>query len=229
MNFTGENVFSGADLSKPEGGLLFAEGNPPSQHLNDITLTLALSGGGKKLKAPATIKLTSVELTLDIANAPLPGQPLKPLPMPDKQTVGARVFVQSTRAVLIVGQPKPSDLNHELTLSTLSGCVELLARATASKGGTPLSGVLKIKSGTIPPAGKPFFIEGRFPSKNVTHETYALGIGTGVMGRRWKIRIPPRPRTSLRLYSYPPRAQGFEGRPRPRSSGQRLLYPRQPA
>jgi len=182
MNFTGENVFSGADLAKPEGVLLFAEGKTPSQRKDDIILTLTLSGGGKKLKAPATMKVSSVELSLGIANAPLPGQPVKPIPMPNKQTVGARVFVQSTRAVLIVGQPKPFDINHELTLSTLSGRVELFAKATASKGETPLAGVLKIKSGSILPAGQQFFIEGRFPSKNVADETYELGIGTSVMG-----------------------------------------------
>ena len=182
MKFSGENVFSGVDLSKPEGVLIFAEGNAPSKRKDDITLTLTLSGGGKKLKAPATLKLTSVELSLDISNPPLPGNSVKPIPMPDNQTVVARVFVKSTRAVLIVGKPKPFDLNHELVLSTLSGRVELFAKANAFKGETPLSGVVKIESGSILASGKQFFVEGRFPSKNVADESFELGIGTRVMG-----------------------------------------------
>ncbi|HEU0122093.1 MAG TPA: OmpA family protein [Bryobacteraceae bacterium] len=187
LSFSGGNVFSGAELSAPGGVLLFAEGKTASLAKDDIKLTLTLSGGTKKIKGPATIKLTSVELTLDICHPPKPNQAPAPLPMPDKQTKGARVFVQgdppsSRRAVLIVRQPKPANLNHDLLLHTLSGRVETFAAQTPAKGQTPLPAVIKIKSSSIPSAGKQFFVEGRFASKVEAEETYHLGIGTGVMG-----------------------------------------------
>ena len=186
MNFTGENVFDGAALSSPEGVLLFGEGVTFSRAKNDITLTLTLSGGSKKVKPPANLKLTSVELTLDICDPPLPGRAPVPLPVPDKQTKGAKVFVQgdppqARRAVLIVRPPKPSNLNHDLLLHTLSGRVELFGKQTPAKGETPLSGVVKIPSNSIG-AGKSFFVEGRFPSKKAAEETYHLGINTGALG-----------------------------------------------
>lgn len=183
----GDNEFSGAELSKPEGVLLFGEGVTASAKKDDVLLTLALSGGTKKKKPPATMKLTCVELVLDICDPPPPGKAPVPLPAPDKRSKGAKVFAQgeglkSRRAVLIVRKPKPATLDTELMLHTLSGRVDTFSQQVPAKGQTALSGVIKIKTSSIPAAGKSFFVEGKFPSKKDAEETYHLGIATKAIG-----------------------------------------------
>jgi hypothetical protein len=187
MTFTGDNVFDGADLSKPDGVVIFGEGVTPSAKKGDITLTFTLSGGTKKVKPPASMTLTSVELSLDIAPPPKPGQPPKPLPSPDKLTKGVTVFAQgdpphAKRAVLIVGQTKPASLKHELAIHTLSGKVDLFDKQVPSKGEKPKPGVVLLNSSSIPAAGKQFFVEGKFASEKDADATYSVGILTGALG-----------------------------------------------
>lgn len=187
LTFKGDNEFAGADLSKPDGVLVFAEGIEASKSKNDITVTLTLSGGTKKVKPPAKMKVTSVELTLDIADPPASGKQPVPLPMPDKQTKGARVFRQgdpplARRAVLIVRPPKPANLNHELFVHTLSGGIDIFDQQKPAKGQTPHGAIVKIKSSAIPAGGKQFFVEGKFANKNPGEDTIHIGIQTSVSG-----------------------------------------------
>jgi len=187
MSFVGDNVFDGADLSKKDGVVLFAEGVTASLNKDDITLILTLSGGSKKVKPPATMKLTSVELTLDIAPPPASKQQPQPLPVPDKRTKGVTVSAQddpphARRAVLIVRPPKPPNLNHDLLLHTLSGRVDAFDEQVPAKEQKPKSGVIEIKSNSIPGTGLQFFVQGKFPSNKQADETYSLGINTGALG-----------------------------------------------
>ncbi|MBM3752620.1 MAG: OmpA family protein [Acidobacteria bacterium] len=187
LTFNGDNTFPGADLSKPGGVIVAAEGIEASKSKKDITLTLTLSGGTKKVKPPAKLKLTSVELTLDIAHPPAAGKNPEPLPMPDKQTKGARVFRQgdpplARRAVLTVRPTKPANLNHDLLLHTLSGRIDIFTQQTPAKGQAPTSGVITVPSASIPATGKQFFVEGKFASKHPAEETIHIGIQTNVHG-----------------------------------------------
>ena len=59
-----DNVFPGGRLRT--GVRLFAEGASPSAALDDVQLTLTLTAGATPVGPPATVTMTTVELTLDI-------------------------------------------------------------------------------------------------------------------------------------------------------------------
>ncbi|HEV3469729.1 MAG TPA: hypothetical protein VG148_10440 [Pyrinomonadaceae bacterium] len=126
-----ERTFTAKELSV--GFDLFAEGVKASGNLDDFTLRLTLAPGPTPVGPPAEVKLTAVELTLDVSPPRTPPAPFAPLPQPpaakppanpppkDKWFGGAVVSVQDAgnnqpRAQLVVRQVKPSGFAGKLVL-----------------------------------------------------------------------------------------------------------------
>jgi hypothetical protein len=131
LKFDGtDNKFQGANLTA--GIDLLAVANAPSKSMNDVVLTLTLSGGSKQILPPATTKLTAVQATLDIcdprindASAPVPLPTANAIPgagaATDKFYLGRPLPKQpdvkiDERATLIVRDVKPSDFKKDLEL-----------------------------------------------------------------------------------------------------------------
>src|SRR2546430_11652163 len=95
LKFDGnDNKFPGAKLSA--GFDVYAVAKSASAGMNDVTLTLTLTGGSKKIGSPAKIQLTAVEGTLDICGPP-GGDATGPTPTPPAPTRprgGAKPAVQ---------------------------------------------------------------------------------------------------------------------------------------
>lgn len=192
------NKFSGAELTK--GVELEAVGLTPSTSVDDIELTLTLTGGTKKIKPPAKAKMTSVRVTLDIceprtSNTSDPPVLATPTATPaagststDKVFGGRPVPLQfktnyDERAVLIVRQVEPKDFKKNLVLIPEDDKVKLFA---IEKPGTtnpenPLPNPHVIDPSKIPAAGLKFFGEGSKESVSARDTGFRLGIA-GVTG-----------------------------------------------
>src|SRR5215475_3934683 len=113
IKFNGiDNVFNGSLLKS--GVTLYAEGAQPSAALDDVKLTLQLSGGSKDKGPDATATATSVEVTLDICKPRTSAAADPPtLSQAEKINPGRAIHVQNSasrhlRAMLIVGPVKPA-------------------------------------------------------------------------------------------------------------------------
>lgn len=183
-----DNVFQGAQLQK--GVKVFAEAVKPSAALDDVVLTLTLSGGTAITLPPAVAKMTAVELTLDICESRTKtGVDPAPLPQPttatkpatgvsqDKLFGGRRVHVQDSgfrkRAMMIIRQAKPATFKGTLVLSPLNAKVKVFA---VEGGGTAIAPPHEIDNSLIGPSGQKLFVEGASVSSVLNDTGFQLGI-----------------------------------------------------
>lgn len=184
FNAANEATFSGARLGG--GGLrLFAEGMAASGATDDVVLTLSLSPGSPAPGLPATLRLTAVELTLDVClsrTAPA----VDPVPMTAAAKVATGRFVQVAdanvsheRAKLIARQLRPAGFAADLVLNALDRAnprVRIFTEEEPSLLQTRLTLPNTFLSGLTLADGLPFFCEARAPSGAVRDTGFQLGI-----------------------------------------------------
>ncbi len=193
ITFNGiDNVFTGDELRF--GVTLFAEGAAPSATMDDVTLTLALSGGSKPKGAPATLKMTAVEVTLDICDPrtstsvdpPALSQPpaAKPAakPQPKDKIFGGRGLPlqsdpkENERAILIVRKIKPAAFVGNLVLTALTDQVRAFSKELPEAGEAPLAKRHLFPSSLVQTADAKFFAEGAALSTKGHDTGFQLGI-----------------------------------------------------
>lgn len=168
-----DNVFSGGKLTS--GVKLYAEGASGGE----VTITLALAGGDKKIGPDATAKLTSVEVTLEIGKKrTAPGVDPALLSEEEKVDPGRAIHVQDTgkkhlRALLIIKQAKPASFTGTLVLRANNGNVKVFDSETAGAE-KPLP--YETAANTIPPAGLKLWVEGATVSGSLKDTELKLGV-----------------------------------------------------
>ncbi len=193
ITFNGtDNVFTGDELRI--GVTLFAEGAAPSATMNDITLTLTLSGGTKPKAAPASVKMTAVEVTLDIceprtsffndppvlSQPPTATPPAKPQPR-DKVFGGRGLPVQedpkaNERAILFVRKIKPATFVGNLVLTALTNQVQAFLKEFPEAAEVALPKRHVFPSTLVQAADARFFAEGVTVSTTGRDTGFQLGI-----------------------------------------------------
>ncbi len=217
ITFNGaDNVFSGAALTA--GVNVFAEGASASGAMDDITLTLTLSGGPNPVGPPATATMTSVDLTLDIAvSRTADGVDPTVMSAGDKINTGRFVHVQDPgnshgRAMIIVRQAAPAAFTGTLELTTLNNRVRIFA--AEAPGGAALPLPHAIPNAGIPATGQQFFVEGAAVSGALRDAGVRLGIQglepdgdrvnvTVVRFSNFRVDVPSTPANTNRLANSP--------------------------
>ena len=184
-----DNVFRGKALTA--GVQLFVEGATASSGLDDVVLTLTLDKGTGLKGPPAKVKLTVVELTLDVCETrapgggdppPLPQPPAQPGANPtDKVSFGRGLAVQDAektreRAMLIVQQPKPAAFAGKLALMRVNDKVQAFKVEDPHDAGGPIADREVFDGNTVPARGLRFFVEGAKASAEPRDTGYRLGI-----------------------------------------------------
>ena len=204
LKFDGkDNKFAGANLTA--GVDLYAVAKKPSAAMNDVELTLTLSGGSKKNGPPAKIQLTAVELTLDICE-PRVDDTTDPHPLPtansapaagatptDKYYLGRPLPEQvkpkvDERATLIVRQVKPAAFKGNLELTADNAQIQLYTAEKPADNQTPIALPLTLSPSKIVPAGYMLFVEGATVSSKPRETGVKIAI-KGVKGEADAVRL----------------------------------------
>lgn len=184
------NAFPGNQLTA--GVQVFAEGVTACTATDHIQLLLTLSAGSPPAGIPGSIRLTSVEVTLDVGRSRT-APSVDPVPMPavDKVNIGRPVQVAEPgntheRAMLFVRPPSPASFSCTLAVRPLAAPaaagppVQLFTEEIPAAGQTPLSTPHTIASIlTLPataPAGARLFAQGTAASTTVRDTGVQLGI-----------------------------------------------------
>ncbi|APR87764.1 hypothetical protein A7982_13113 [Minicystis rosea] len=188
IHFDGrDNVFApgatprwarGATL--PGGVTVYVEGIAPSAAMDDITLTLALTGGSRPRGPDDTATITSVEVTLDICGPRPSGGGAPPaLSTDDKVHVGRDILVQDAanhfeRAQVIIRPVRPAAFTGRVVLEALNGDV------TAFNNEHPTAGEASVLPLTVAAsaigAGRTVWAQGAHPSTGMRTTGFRLGI-----------------------------------------------------
>lgn len=195
LDLAAGHVFTAAELSA--GVQLSVESTVPSGAANDVQLTLTLAPSAAvpvPLGGPATIRMTAVELTLDVAlSRTSPGVTPPLLSANDKINTGR--FVQARdpgfsheRAMIILRPPNPS-ISLTVVLEATSTRVPPPASAQVQAFGieAPAAGQFPQPSPvtfpspllTITPGGMQLFVEGSPPASTAVRDT---GFRYGIQG-----------------------------------------------
>ena len=191
----GDNVFTADELRV--GVTLFAEGAKASSVMDDVTLTLSLSGGTKRTGPPATAKMTAVEVTLDIceprestaADPPALAQPPAATPAsgskPKDKIFGGRGLPEQTegktseRALLLVRRIQPPSFNGKLVLTAIGDSVRAFTRELPADDPAPKQPLPKrhvFPAANVKDADGRFFAEGIKASGALRDTGFQLGI-----------------------------------------------------
>lgn len=181
-----DNLFTGAQLGA--GVTLFAEGTTVSAAMDDVQLTLTLSGGASPIGPPAIVTMTALELTLDVALSRTAAGVDPPL-LSAVQKINPGRFVQvrdpglsHERAMLIVQPPRPAGFTGTLVLTTIdtpNPLVRLFTTETPAAADVVTATPHPIPAGPIPATGARFFIEARTFSPAVRNTGFRLGVQGG--------------------------------------------------
>lgn len=173
-----QNLFNGTQLGA--GVQVFAESTAPSASVEDFQLALTLNPDVLPAGQPAVVKMTAVEITLDIAQSRIsPNAPPPILSSTDKINPGRVLIVQDAsfsheRAMLVVNPPNP---NVSLTLRLASSVlVQGFAIENPAVGQVPIANPNLIPSLILPTTGSQFFAEGKAPGSALRDTTFKLGI-----------------------------------------------------
>ncbi len=173
-----QNVFNGTQLGA--GVQVFAESTAPSASAEDFQLTLTLNPDALPAGQPAVIKMTAVEITLDIAQSRTSPSVTPPvLSSTDKIDPGRVLIVQDAsfsheRAMVLVRPPNP---NVPLTLRLASSALaQGFAIENPAAGQVPIANPNLIPSFILPATGSQFFAEGKAPGSALRDTTFTLGI-----------------------------------------------------
>jgi hypothetical protein len=197
LKFDGaDNKFLGAKLSA--GFNLIATAKSPSAKVNDVLLTLTLSGGSKIIGPPAKIRFTAIQVTLDICEPRLDDK-VDPIPLPtanvvpppgsnpiDKFHLGRPLPVQTNpkideRAMLIVRDVQPKDFvgNLELSLDAAdNGQIKIFKTERPLEKQDPVDMPMPVSPKRVIGPGFKLFVEGAKASPNVR----ATGVRLGIKG-----------------------------------------------
>lgn len=185
INFNGrDNVFPGASLRA--GVTVLAQGARRSTAMDDVTLTLTLTEGTRRIGPPATARMTAIDVTLDICRRRTAAatDPVA-LSAAQKVTPGRTVHIQSTpvkqraRAMLIVRRVLPRAFTGTLTLTPGAG-VTLFDNETPTGGESPQTGIIPVAHDAVFPAnGRRFFVEGTTLSTAARDVQITLGVQGG--------------------------------------------------
>lgn len=178
-----DNIFEGAALTNTVK--IFAEGrvaSPTANEADRVTLTLTLDpGANPPAGTPATSRLVSVELTVDVAASRTSAAvPPALLTEAEKLTPGRFVQVRSPdfrheRAKLIMRPPKPVFSVGKLVLAPLDPAkVRLFDEETPQNNQPEQTLPVELDSFLIPAAGREFFIEGRALSAAALDAAFTL-------------------------------------------------------
>ena len=178
-----DNVFAGANLRA--GVTVLAQGARRSASMDDITLSLTLTAGTKRIGPPATAKMTAIEVTLDICKrrTAAASDPVA-LSAAAKVSPGRTVHLQSTpkqraRAMLIVRRVLPRAFTGTLELTPDPG-VTLFDNEALTAGEVALASPIPIThDGTFPATGRRFFVEGTTVSTAAREVRITLGVQGG--------------------------------------------------
>jgi hypothetical protein len=178
-------VAPGARLSSAAGFQLFVEGVARSASVDELVLSLTLSGGANPEGLPATAKMTAIELTLDFC-APRLTPRVEPVPLPAAaksrpgRTVQIREADQShQRAMLIVHKTQPKIITDLVIEAVGQGGPSRLAMFTDE---TPAAAQVAVASPhtltflELELADPKIFIEGTSVSTGVRDTSIRLGI-----------------------------------------------------
>ena len=196
LKFDGkDNSFTGPELAPPGGVELEAVAVTASGSVDEITLTLALSGGTVAAGPNSTTKATAVEIKLDIcepridaATAPvilptLPPNAAAPAAgaAKDKFFLGRPLPLQTDpkideRAMLIVQPVKPAGFAGKLILKTEDDKLALFSDEEFKAGEAAQVLPLEIDIGGIPADGQKFFVEGRKAAAAARDSSVILGL-----------------------------------------------------
>lgn len=173
------------------GTNLFIEAAGATAKVGDLKLTLELRGGTRLINPPVSIKVTCVELKLDICKSRTSAT-ADPDPMSeaDKINVGRFVHVQDSgatkrkhRAMLIVRKPTPADFAGTLTLKPIvparvGGSPVLLfdKDSEVAPGHAALGNPFEFAAALDAAAAPKFFVEGTATSSKINETGYTLGI-----------------------------------------------------
>ncbi|WP_305044242.1 peptidoglycan-binding protein [Geoalkalibacter sp.] len=181
-----DNLFSGAQLSA--GLTLFAEGTNVSGSMNDVQLSLTLTGGTSPIGPPVIATLTALELTLDVALSRTATGVDPPL-LSAAQKIDPGRFVQvrdpglsHERAMLIVRPPQPSGFTGTLVLTPLDALnplVRLFTSETPAAADVATGVPHPIPAATVPASGARLFVEARTFSPAARDTGFRLGIQGG--------------------------------------------------
>ena len=176
-----DNVFKGSDLAG-NGVKVFAESTAVSGNIDDFELTLTLTSGALPVGKPASVKLTAVELKLDIAASPTSPNVVPPLLSETEKANPGRILIaqdaafRHERARIVVNRPNPN-VTVTLRLATITGSVQSFKIATPGPGQPVTGDPLLIPSLILPPTGTEFFVEGKTPTSAAFLDSgYQLGI-----------------------------------------------------
>jgi hypothetical protein len=177
---TANNVFAGDRLTA--GVQVFAEGASPCTANDHIQLVLTLSAGSPAAGTPGSVRMTSVELTLDAGlRRPAPG--VEPPLLPEAQKGNPGRFVQAAkanfqheRAMLITRQPNPPSFICDLVLTPISPLVQLFTAEVPAAGQTPIVLPDRVPSAVVPVNGVRHFVEATGASAAARDTGFQLGI-----------------------------------------------------
>lgn len=178
-------VAPGARLSSAAGFQLFVEGVARSASVDELVLTLTLSGGANPAGLPATTKMTAVELTLDFC-APRTTPRAQPVPLAAalRSRPGRTVQVREAdnshqRAKLIVREPSPNlftDLVIEAVGQGGPSRLEMFFDEDPTTGQPALVSPRVLSFVLLDANGLPIFVEGVSASTGVRDTSIRLGI-----------------------------------------------------
>lgn len=173
--------FAGAVLTP--GVTVFAEGTNASTALNDVTLSLALSGGPNPIGPAATATMTAVAVTLDLADRRVsPAVAPAALSAAQKQNPGRFLNVQDAanrrrRGALIIHQATPAAFQGDLVVTPIDNRVRLFsAEDPSSAGQVALRSPHAIANNTLGGGPVRLFAEGA----NVSHDLRDTGFRLGL-------------------------------------------------
>ncbi len=207
---------AGRDFAADElnaGVVLFAEGEIPSNAMDDIVLRLSLSGGSRPILPPVTAHMTSIEVTLDIHESrTASGSEPAVLSTSAKINSGRFVHVQNAsfhhgRALVIVRKAVPATFPGNLELRSFDGHVRLFADPDeiAAVGQAPVALPLVIANGGIGATGQRFWAEGSGVSGALADTGFKLGVaGLGPDGDHVRMTAVQFHNLSARIRSTPP-------------------------
>jgi hypothetical protein len=206
LKFDGtDNKFPGANLTA--GIDLLAVANAPSTSVNDVVLTLTLSGGSKKILPPATTKLTAVQATLDIcdprindASAPAPLPTANAVPAAgaatDKFYLGRPLPTQTDpkideRATLIVRELKPTGFKKDVELTLENDQIQIFEKEKPDPkdpSDKPMTMPLKVSQAKLVGTGFKLFVEGAGVSPGARGTGISLTVD-GVAGEADHVKV----------------------------------------
>ncbi len=181
LTFDGrDNVFPGAVLST--GLQLFADAVGPSSAVDDFALTLTLQPQvGVTTGAPASARMTAVELTLDVALSRTAAGEGPPMSAADKVSTGRAVQVSDTtlsheRAMIIVRPPVPAAFAGTLVLEPVNPTVRLFQTERPGPGEAALAARHEVAAASVPATGLRLFAETTGASAAVRDTGVRIGI-----------------------------------------------------